>query len=49
MENVQDVIKVLPNKKNYLINCADYAVPPPLIKAFTEQITTNNIFEYMGI
>src|SRR3989304_7126520 len=26
MENVQDVIKVC-NKKNYLINCADYGVP----------------------
>lgn len=27
MENVPDVIKVLPNKKNFLINCADYGTP----------------------
>lgn len=27
MENVPDVIKVLPNQKNYLINCADYGTP----------------------
>lgn len=32
MENVQDVIKVIPNKKNYLVNCADYGVPQTRIR-----------------
>lgn len=31
MENVQDVIKVC-NRKNYLINCADYGVPQTRIR-----------------
>lgn len=32
MENVQDVIKVIKNKRNYLVNCADYGVPQTRIR-----------------
>lgn len=32
MENVQDVIKVIKNRKNYLVNCADYGVPQTRIR-----------------
>ena len=55
MENVQDVIKVIPNKKNYLVNCADYGVPQtrirriftnlPLPKPTHSEFPCNTLFE----